>query len=165
MLARDFTYPWRGARALLEGHNPYEFIRPTGPSPFDMWFMYPLTAALAVLPLAFAPVQLAGALFVALGAGLLSYVLTAEGMGRLWILASAPFGMAVVLAQWSPLLIAAAFLTPLAWLLTCKPIGFALFVARPGWRAAALCAVFIGIAFAIQPTWFVEWVRNARTVL
>lgn len=164
MLARDFTYPWRGARALVEGQDPYQVIRPAGPSPFDMWFMYPLTASLAVLPLAFAPVQLAGALFVAAGAALLTYALSTNGMGKLWILASAPFGMAVVLAQWSPILIAAAFLTPLAWLLTCKPIGLALFVARPGWRAASLCAAFLALAFAVQPSWLLQWVRNAQTV-
>lgn len=164
MLARDFTYTWRGAQAVLAQQNPYDVIRPTGPYPFEMWFMYPLTAALAAIPLALAPVQLAGALFAAIGAGVLTFALSAQGMGRLWLLLSVPFGMSVVLAQWAPLLVAAAFLTPLAWLLTCKPIGLALFVMRPSWRAAAWCAAFIVLAFAVQPSWLGDWVQNARAV-
>src|SRR5262245_23101960 len=68
MMARDFTYPWSGARALASGADPYQVIRPTGPPPADMYFMYPLTAAVAVLPLAAAPVALGGVLFVALSA-------------------------------------------------------------------------------------------------
>lgn len=164
MLARDFTYPWRGARAILDGQNPYAFIHPTGPAPYDMWFMYPLMAPLSILPLAVLSVQAAGVLFVGLGAGLLTYSLSGDGMGRLWLLLSAPFAMSVVLAQWSPILIAAALLTPLSWLLTCKPIGLALFAWRPSWRAVVLCSLAIGVSFLVQPIWLVEWIRNARTV-
>jgi hypothetical protein len=162
--ARDFTYWWRGARELMAGRNPYETIRPTGVYPYESWFMYPLTAPLATLPLAWLRAPIAGALFVSLGAGLLTWVLSHQGMGRLWILLSAPFGMAVVLGQWAPLLVAAAFITPLAWLLTCKPIGLALFVMRPSWRAVALCAALVAVTFVVQPTWLMDWVRNARTV-
>lgn len=163
--ARDFTYWWRGARALLAGQNPYDVIRPTGAYPFESWFMYPLTAPIAALPLALLRVQLAGSLFVAIGAGLFTYVLSENGMGRLWLLLSAPFGLSIVLGQWAPLLIAAAFLTPLAWLLTCKPIGLALFIARPSRRAAALCAAMVALTFVVEPTWLADWIRNAGTVV
>ena len=64
MLARDFTYPLRGALALIEGLDPYEVIRPSGPPPYDWPFMYPLTAALVAVPFALLPMQLAGVLFV-----------------------------------------------------------------------------------------------------
>src|SRR5215216_2116779 len=80
MLARDFTFPWRGARALIEGNDPYVVIRPDGPSPFNMWFMYPLTAAMAAVPLAYLTVQVAGALFVAIGASLLAYLMARDGL-------------------------------------------------------------------------------------
>lgn len=162
MLARDFTYPWRGARALLAGQDPFEVIRPSGPAPFDMWFMYPLTAAMAVVPLAPLSAQLAGALFAALGAGLLTYALTVHGMGRLWLLVSAPFCMSIVLAQWSPILMASSLLLPLTWLLTAKPIGLALWLSRPSWKGAVLCALFVALSFALQPGWLAEWIRNTR---
>jgi len=165
MLARDFTYPWWGARALLDGQNPYEVIRPRGPAPYDMWFMYPLTAAMAVTPLALLPAPVAGILFTALGAAAFTYVITANGLGRAWVLLSPSFGLAVVLAQWTPLLVAAAFATPLAWALACKPtIGAALFAYRPRVRTAVIVASFVALAFIVQPDWLAEWLRTARTV-
>jgi hypothetical protein len=165
MMARDFTYPWRGARALLEGQNPYEVIRPTGPAPFDHWFMYPLTAAIAVLPLGLAPAQAGGVIFVILGTTALTYVVTARGMGACWIFASVPLALSVVLAQWPPLLIAATVTPALAWALTCKPtIGLALFLYRPTWTSAAVCAGFVTLAFLVQPGWLSDWLQATRTL-
>jgi hypothetical protein len=165
MLARDFTFPWRGARALLEGSDPYVVIRPVGPSPFNMWFMYPLAAAMAVVPLALLDVQIAGALFVAIGASLLAFVMARDGLGRMWLFLSAPFGLATALGQWSPLLMAAALATPLSWALTCKPtIGAALFLYRPSWRSFAICSAFVLLAFAIEPRWLTEWLHTSGTV-
>jgi hypothetical protein len=164
MLARDFTYPWRGARALLAGENPYDVIRPVGPPPDDMWFMYPLTAPIAVVPLAFLPAQIGGALFSGLGAGVLVFVLTRTGgLRSLVLLLSPSFGFAVVLGQWSPLLIAAALAAPLSWALTCKPtIGLPLFLYKPTWRMAVLCALFLALSLIIQPSWPFDWWRNAQ---
>ena len=165
MLARDFTYPWRAARALLDGQDPYAVIRPAGPPPFDMWYMYPLTAAIAVVPLAWLEPTWGGALFVAIGAGLLAFLITRRGMGRMWMFLSVPFAMAVVLGQWTPLLIAGALATPLSWALTCKPtLGAALFVYRPSWRAAAVAVGFVLVAFLVKPTWLPAWIRASSTV-
>ena len=164
MLARDFTYPWWGARALLAGQNPYDVIRPVGPPPNDMWFMYPLTAPLAVAPLAPLPAQVAGALFSGLSAGLLAFVLSATGGLRSFLLFLSPsFGFAIVLGQWSPLLVAAALAWPLSWALVCKPtIGLPLFLYRPSWRAAIACTAFLVITLVIQPSWPLDWWRNSQ---
>lgn len=166
MVARDFTYPWRGARALLAGENPYDVIRPTGPPPDDHWFMYPLTAPVAVLPLGFLPAHAAGALFSGLSAGLLTFVLTSSGgIRRLVLLLSPSFGFAIVLGQWTPLLVAAAFAIPLHWALVCKPtIGLPLFLYRPSWIAAAQCGVLAVITLLIQPSWPLDWWRNAQSL-
>src|SRR5512138_3150710 len=51
-LAKDFSWPWRAANALLHGQNPYTVIRPTGAYPYNAGFFYPLPAALAALPFA-----------------------------------------------------------------------------------------------------------------
>jgi hypothetical protein len=165
MVARDFTYPWRGGRAILAGDNPYVTIRPQGPPPYEMYFMYPMTAALAALPFALFVAQVGGALFVAAGAAALTFAITRDGLGRCWMLVSPSFMLAVVLGQWSPILIAAALLTPLAWLLTCKPtIGLALFTFRPGWRPAVICAAFVALAFLIEPRWLSGWLQATGTV-
>ena len=164
MVARDFTYPWRGARALLAGQNPYDVIRPTGPPPDDHWFMYPLTAPLAVVPIAWLPAQVAGAIFSGLGAGLLAFVLSAKGGMRSFVIFLSPsFGFAIVLGQWSPLLMAAALAAPLGWALVCKPtIGLPLFLYKPTWRAAILCSAFLLLSLIVQPTWPLDWWRNSQ---
>ena len=165
MMARDFTYPWRGARAVASGADPYVVIRPTGPPPADMHFMYPLTAAVAVLPFATVPATLGGVLFVALSAFALAYLITGKGMGRAWLFLSVPFALAIVLAQWSPLLIAGALATPLAWALTCKPtLGVALFAYRPTWRAAVVASAMVALTLVLRPGWIPEWLAAARTV-
>ena len=166
MIARDFTYPWWGARALLDGKNPYDAIRPTGPPPNDMWFMYPLTAPIAVLPFTFLPAQVAGALFSGLSAGILAFVLSAKGGLRQFVFFLSPsFGFAIVLGQWSPLLVAAALSWPLSWALVCKPtIGLPLFLYRPSWRAAIMCGAFLILSLLVQPSWPLDWWRNSQMI-
>ena len=118
-VAKDFTYPWRAARALLAGLDPYVAIQPTGPYPYESRFPYPLPAALVAVPLAWLQAAVAGAVFFGLSAAALTWALLADrgggGLGRLWMLASAPFGMALALGQWSPLLVAGALLPACAW--------------------------------------------------
>lgn len=166
MEARDFTYPWLGARALLSGLNPFDAVHPAGPPPRDHWFMYPLTAAMAVAPIAWLPAQVAGALFSGIGAGALAFVLSREGgMSSFWLFLSPSFGMAVVLGQWSPMLMAAAIAAPLAWLLTCKPtIGLPLYLFRPTRLSTVLCLVFVLASLVLHPTWPMDFLRNSRTV-
>ena len=72
-VAVDFTWPWRAARILIDGHNPYQVITATGPFPFDGPFYYPLTAAVAALP--FAPLRpaAAGGIFIGVSTALLVF--------------------------------------------------------------------------------------------
>jgi hypothetical protein len=165
MLARDFTYPLRGALALMEGQDPYEVIRPSGPPPYDWPFMYPLTAALVATPFALLPMQLAGVLFVMCGVTAFVYVMSKGGLGRCWVLLSVPFFMSVVLAQWGPLIIAGTMSPVLGWALAAKPtIGLALFAYRPTWKTAAAALLLTTIAFLVQPDWMAEWFGVARTL-
>jgi hypothetical protein len=163
-VAKDFTYPWRAARALLAGQDPYVVMQPTGPYPYDSRFPYPIAAALVAVPLAWLSAALAGAAFVGLSGAALTWALTARGggMGRLWMLASAPFAMALTLGQWAPLLIAGALLPAVAWALALKPtLGLALFAARPSRAALVGGAVLCGAGLLVLPAWPVEWVRAA----
>jgi hypothetical protein len=164
MVAKDFTYPWRAARALLAGQDPYVVMQPSGPYPFESRFPYPLPAALAVLPIAWLSAQVAGASFVGLSSAALTWGLTSGGggLGRLWALAGAPFAMALVLGQWAPLLLAGALMTPLAWALSLKPtLGLALFAWRPTRAAVVGGAALAILGLVVVPRWPVEWVQAA----
>src|SRR5688500_10145207 len=74
-LAKDFSYPWRAARALLAGDNPYEVMRAVGEYPFNAGLLYPLPAALVATPFAPLRPEIAGALFVGLSAALLGWAM------------------------------------------------------------------------------------------
>jgi hypothetical protein len=159
-LAKDFTWPWRAARALLDGQNPYRVIRPTGPYPFNTAFFYPLPAGIAALPFALFRPSVAGAAFVGLSSGLLAFGLarTRSGLAKLPLFASAPFCMAALLAQWSPLMMAGAVIPSLQFLGVAKPnVALPCFAYRPTIRGVLLGVAFVVLSLAIIPTWPFDW--------
>ncbi|WP_275831618.1 hypothetical protein [Roseisolibacter sp. H3M3-2] len=164
MVAKDFTYPWRAARALLAGQDPYVVIQPTGPYPYESRFPYPLPAAVVTLPLAPLAATVGAAHFFGLSAGAFAWALLRDGggLGRLWALAGAPFCMALAVVQWGPLVLLGALVPAFAWTLSLKPtLGLALFAWRPSWRAVIGGAVLALIAMLWVPAWPLEWVRAA----
>jgi len=164
-LAADFTWAWRAARLLFGGLNPYVAIRPAGPYPFQAYFYYPLTAALAAAPLAWLRPYLAGALFMGVSSGLLAFGLLADGWKRMGLFLSAPYWVALAVAQWSPLLAAAALLPGLGWLLACKPnLGVAGFAWRPHWVTLAGGALFGLLALLLLPSWPWDWLAVLGTL-
>jgi hypothetical protein len=100
-LAKDFSYPWRAARALLAGNNPYEVMRAVGEYPFNSGLLYPLPAALVATPLAPLRPEIAGAIFVGLSSALLGWAILRDCPYRLPLFVSAPFVQAAILGQWS----------------------------------------------------------------
>jgi hypothetical protein len=159
-LAKDFTWPWRAARVLLEHHNPYQVIQATGPYPFNVGLFYPLPAAVIALPFAPLRPEIAGTAFFFISAALLAFGLTSrrQDLARLPLFASAPFCMAAVLGQWAPLMTAAALLPALQFLLVAKPnLGLACWAYRPSWRGAIAAALFALATLVIIPTWPFDW--------
>lgn len=161
-LASDFEYPLRAARVLLVGENPYEAIRPQGPYPYEKPFYYTLPAGIIALPFAYLDSYVAGACFFGISSGLLAFSLTKEKPWRLLMLLSAPFFVAAQVAQWSPLLIAAALLPPLRFLLACKPnLGLALLAYLPSRRelvrGVLTILVFVVLTVALRPSWIAYW--------
>ncbi len=159
-VARDYTYSWRAARALLAGQNPYASIRPTGPYPFEEYYFYPLPAAFITLPLARLPAIASAAVFVGISSGVLAYGVTREGFRGLLIFAGVPFLVAAILGQFTPLVVAAAFLPGWQWAYAAKPtIASALFAARPSLWGAGLGVLLTVVSIIVLPHWPIDWVH------
>lgn len=162
-LAKDFSWPWRAARALLQGHDPYQLIQATGPYPFNVGLFYPLPAGLLALPFAPFPAATAGALFVGLSAAALGWAVTREAPHRLLLFASAPFCMAALLGQWSPILTAAALMPALQFVCAAKPnIGVVSLIYRPSLKGAAGAVALGLLALLLVPRWPLEWIEALR---
>lgn len=162
-LRPDFGIVWFGARTLAEGRNPYELVGPGAEYEWDYLLLYPLTSMIAIGPLSALPLYAAKTIFAAIGAGLFAWALTRETIRnpQLLVFASPAMTSALQNVQWSPLLIAAATLTPAAWLLTCKPtIGVALLAWRPSWRSMLVAGTFVLLTIVIAPWWPAAWVST-----
>lgn len=165
-LAKDLSYPWRAARALLDGQNPYEVIQAVGAYPFNAPLFYPLPAALVVMPVAPLQPYIAGAIFIGISSALLAWAMLREPehRHRLWVFASAPFVHAAILGQWSPLLTAAALMPTLQFAAAAKPtIGLVAWLYRPSWRGIVGGAVLGLVALLVMPSWPREWLAAAAT--
>lgn len=162
-LAKDFSWPWRAALVLLQGNDPYQVMQATGPYPFNVGLFYPLPAALVAMPFASFPPAVAGALFMGLSSALLAWALSKDQPHRLVMFASAPFCMAALLGQWSPLLVAAAVLPPLQFACAAKPnIGLVSFAYRPSWVGAFGMVALGVISFILIPRWPFEWLEALK---
>jgi hypothetical protein len=159
-LAKDFSYPWRAARALLDGHNPYEVMRAVGEYPFNSGLLYPLPAALVATPLSQIRPEIAGAIFVGLSSALLGWAILRDCPYRLPLFLSAPFVQAAILGQWSPLLTAAALMPTLQFLAAAKPtVGLAAWLYQPSRRGIVGGLLLAAIAFLVLPSWLGDWLQ------
>lgn len=156
--AKDLSYPWRAARALLDGHDPYQVIQAVGSYPFNAPLFYPLPAAIVVMPVTWLRPEVGGALFIGVSSALLAFALLREAPYRLWVFASAPFVHAAILGQWSPLLMAAALMPTLQFAAAAKPtVGVVAWLYRPSWRGIIGGLVLLAISLVLVPDWPRSW--------
>ena len=159
-ISSDFELSLQAARFLAHGVNPYEAIGPGRAYDWGFPYLYPLTAAVAVLPLAWLPTWIAEVIFFAGSAGLLAWVLTRESTRnpQLWLFASWAFLFTAETVQWSPLVVASTLFPSLGFFLAAKPtVGAALFLAYPTRRAALLAGGFGLATILIWPWWVRAW--------
>ena len=111
------------ARRLLAGLDPYNDpqVGPGLPYPFDAQFPYPIFAALFAVPFTVLTSYAAGAFYVGLISALMAYAVTRAGWWRLTLFLSPCYFVAASVANWSPLLLATAFLPLLYPLAMVKP--------------------------------------------
>jgi hypothetical protein len=154
----DFAQMWFAARTILHGGDPYPVMGPGLPFDYDWPWYYPLTAAIAAVPIAPFSEAIAVAFVVGISAACFAWALTAAGWWPLLAFTSICTLQALHVAQWAPLLASALVILPLGVLLIAKPtIGAAIFVARPSRWAVVGGLLLLLVAFAVQPSWLAEW--------
>ena len=164
-VAADFTQLWRAGEALLAGRNPYEVVTSSERAyPFRDALGYPMPAVLIALPFVLlSPIDAAWFWCVL---GVATFIVACLYRRREWLgmLLSPCLLTAVVLVQWSPLLVAGILLPPLAVLYAAKPtIGLALLAGWPS-RWAVLGGLALGlVALLLVPTWPADWLAAASS--
>jgi len=155
----DFHWWWVGARALLDGQNPYEAVpRIIGPA-FHLY--HPMPAVLVAVPFALLRPDVALSLFSAVSTAILAFAVTRNSYARLPLFLSASFAHAAVMGQWSLLLTAALFLPWLAFLGAAKPnVGLAMLGTSLSWRAAVVMLLFAVASLVVMPSWPREWLAQ-----
>ena len=162
-MAGDYTWYWRAARALLDGHSPYAVIKPVGPYPFDTGFNYPMTTAIFMVPFANLSPALGSAIVMGIGTFLLAFGITREGFGRLAVFGSVPFFVCLESGQLAPLLAAAALIPAVSWLSSMKPnLGLASVAFNPAFSVIALNLLVLAISVVMYPHWPAEWLDMVR---
>ena len=152
--AADFQWAHSAARNLLAAQNPYAHT-PQGAVP------YPLPAALLALPLAVFPPELAGALFFGISSGLLAWGLIRQASERLLIFLAYPYWAALMTAQWTPLLMCAAFFpAALAFSLAKPQIGAPVALAHLSRKGVIAGFALLLASFAWMPRWPLEWLTQ-----
>jgi hypothetical protein len=165
----DFDQLWFAAGVLLRGGDPYAVIGPHAGAEFRYpWGLYyPLTTVVAALPLAVLPLPVARALFVAVPAGWLGWVLAGRESWRpLWLLS---YGVLYTVrqAQWSLLATASALTPALGGLLVLKPqIAIPWVLASMSWRLVRNLAVaglaLLAVSLVLDPHWVPRWLEVVR---
>jgi hypothetical protein len=161
----DFAWVWSGARAWLDGLNPYESVGPGRLYPLFSPLWYPMPAIVVGVPFSFVSLQLANALFLGLSAALMVWGITrrAGNEPQLLLFASFAWSSEMFTAQWAPLMMGAALTPAFGFLLTCKPtLGAALFAGYPSRLALLGAATFGVLTLILWPWWLPSWLETIR---
>jgi hypothetical protein len=149
--AGDFTWALRTAHYVLTGQNPYD-------TPLEQ---YPLTAAFFAVPFLWLRPELAGALFYGISSALLAFCLMRDGHHRLWIFLAFPYWAGLLTAQWSPIIMAAAFLPWMLPVTMAKPqIGFPVAITHLSRDGVLACLLVVFLSLSAMPRWPILWFRQ-----
>ena len=164
----DFDQLWLAARAWVNNENPYTVVKQYWEGhgqPYGL--LYPGTAIVLVLPLAWLPLEAARAVFVAITAGVFTYALLGRGWWLYPVLLSASMRASVSSAQIAPLIAASVFVPLFGFTAAFKPnTAIPALFAQPSYSNALrfLLAALIAVtlSFVIYPTWVPEWLAAIR---
>ncbi len=158
----DFDQLWHAARALVHGGDPYGVVGPGREFEWLWPLYYPLPAVLLAVPFTALPVAAARVAFSSLGGFALGWSMGTR-VRVLWPLAlSASYLIALSRSQWSPLILAAAWVPALAFVAVAKPnVGVMAFAAQTRVRDVAVAAgaalLLLALSFLVRPGWLGAW--------
>ncbi len=159
----DLGFPLCAGRVLLAGGDPYGDAC-ASPAQGRIWPTNPLTTVLITLP--FAPLGDKGALPIwAIMSGILAFGLLQNGQRwRLVVFLSAPYWVALLCLNWTPLMAALAMLPALTPLWLVKPQnGLPAFLTHLSRRRAVVAATFLIVSLVVDPTWPIRWWPQAQS--
>jgi hypothetical protein len=153
----DWDFYYLGARGIIHGINPYRAVEAAMQrGEVKLPLFYPATAPLLLAPLGALSSRLGVSLFSA--GGMLALALSARQRWQWGMLLSAPAFNAVLLGQWSPLLVAAVGLPALTVVWAAKPtVGLALFAGWPSRRAVLSGIALTVLSLVLFPSWPWDW--------
>ena len=149
--AADFSWAIWGAQDLLAHHNPYD----------STMQLYPLPAVFFGLPFVRLDPNLGAGTFFGISSALLAFGLSREGYHRLLVFLAYPYWVALIWAQWAPLIMAGAFFPLLLPATMAKPqLGLPVVLSYPSLRGYLTCAGVLALSLAILPSWPWLWLSG-----
>jgi hypothetical protein len=147
----DFDFLYQAASRLLAGENPYP--------PATEWFPYPLPAVLLAVPFTAIPLSLARPIFDVLVGGAFVYALWRyRGPYALLAVASGAYMLAMWNGQTTPLMVAAALVPALGFLLAVRPnTAAALWIAWPSLKTLLAASLVLALSLLVLPSWPWDW--------
>lgn len=153
----DWDEIWYTSRGLLRSEDPYAVGDSLHAAGWRYPLIYPGTAVVLAAPLAVLPLRASQSAWNGLGSAGVAWVLTAQGLWGLMALGSAAFLHALLVVQWSPLLVAGLTAPWLGFVWAAKPtIGAALFVGWPSKQAFIGGVLLVLVSLAVIPDWPVK---------
>jgi hypothetical protein len=149
--AGDFNWAIWAAQDLLARRNPYD--RPMQ--------LYPLPCALFGLPFVWMRPEIAGGAFYGISSALMAFGLSRHSYHRLIVFLAYPYWAGLIAAQWTPLIVASAFLPALLPAALAKPqLGAPVLLTRGTRRGLLACAIVLALSFLVLPKWPLLWASN-----
>jgi hypothetical protein len=149
--AGDFNWAIWAAQDLLAHRNPYD--RPMQ--------LYPLPCALFGLPFVWMRPEIAGGTFYGISSALMAFGLSRHSYHRLLVFLAYPYWAGLITAQWTPLIVASAFLPALLPATIAKPqLGLPVLLTRAKRRGLLACALVVALSFLVLPRWPWLWAAN-----
>jgi hypothetical protein len=147
----DFSWATWAAQDLLAHRNPYD--RPMQ--------LYPLPCVFFGFPFAWLRPAVAGGAFYGTSSALLAFGLSRHGYHRLFVFLAYPYWAGLLEAQWTPLILASAFLAPLLPATLAKPqLGLPILLTAPTRRGLLACVVVLALTFILMPAWLGQWLAH-----
>jgi hypothetical protein len=152
--AGDFNWAIWAAQDLMGHRNPYD--RPMQ--------LYPLTSSIFGFPFAWLRLAVGGGCFFGVSSALLAFALSGQGYHRLLVFFAYPYWAALFDAQWTPIILAGAFLWPLLPSALAKPqLGLPVLLTAPSRRGLICSALTLALTFFLMPGWVGQWLSHLHS--